>query len=140
MSAPYTGPIPKPTPESLPFWQGALRGELLLQRCDDCSTIFFYPRAACPSCLSASLRWVPASGRGTLYSFVVNHRAPRKFPVAPPFVVGLVQLEEGPRLMARIVEVAPDPQSLRCDTPVEVVFERISEEIALPHFRPRVAA
>jgi uncharacterized OB-fold protein len=137
MTDSYSGPIPKPTPESLPFWQGTLRGELLLQRCQDCSTVFFYPRAACPDCLSAALRWEAASGRGTLYSFVINHRAPRKFPVAPPYVVGLVALDEGPRLMARIVEVEADPRALRCDMPVEVVFEWISEGIALPHFRPR---
>jgi uncharacterized OB-fold protein len=136
---PYTGPIPKPTPESQPFWQGALRGELLLQRCDDCATVYFYPRAACPGCLSPAVQWFAASGRGTLYSFVINHRAPRKFPVTPPYVVGLVALAEGPRLMSRIVDVEPDPRTLRCDMSLEVVFEHISADIALPHFRPRCA-
>lgn len=137
MSDPYAGPIPKPTPESRPFWEATTRGELLLQRCDDCSSAFFYPRSHCPHCLSPALHWFAGSGRGTLYSFVVHHRAPRKYPVAPPYVVGLVALEEGPRLMSRIVDVAPDPRQLRCDMPLEVVFEPISEDIALPHFRPR---
>lgn len=140
MSDPYTGPIPKPTPESIPFWQGTLRGELLLQRCDDCATAYFYPRPVCPACLSAAVSWFAASGRGKLYSFVINHRAPRKFPVAAPYVVGLVALDEGPRLMSRIVEVEADPGALRCDMRLEVVFERISEEIALPHFRPTKAS
>ncbi len=137
MTDPYAGPIPKATPESLPFWPAAARGELLLQRCDACATTYFYPRSFCPACLSAAVRWITASGFGKLYSFVINQRAPRKFPVAGPYVVGLVELVEGPRMMSRIVDVAADPRALRCDMPVEVVFERLSDEIALPHFRPR---
>jgi uncharacterized OB-fold protein len=137
MADPYTGPIPKPTPESRPFWEAAKKRQLLVQTCDDCGVTYFYPRPLCPSCLSRSVRWIEASGRGVLYSFVVNHRGPRKFPVEPPYVVGLVELEEGPRLMSHIVEVAPDPDKLRCDMPLEVVFEDLNDEITLPKFRPR---
>jgi uncharacterized OB-fold protein len=129
MADAYTGPIPKPTPETLPFWEAAKRRTLLIQRCDDCATHYFYPRPMCPSCLSRRVRWVEASGRGRLHTFVINHRPPRNFPVAA--------LEEGARMMSHVVDVDPDPAALRCDMPLEVVFEDITEQITLPKFRPR---
>jgi uncharacterized OB-fold protein len=88
--------------------------------------------------LSRNVAWVEVSGRGTLHTFVINHRPPRGFPANGPYVIGIVQLEEGPRLMTNIVEVEPSPEQLRCDMPVEVVFEDITEEITLPKFRPRM--
>ncbi len=137
MADTYTGPIPKPTPETLPFWEAAKRHTLLIQRCDDCATHYFYPRPLCPACLSRRVRWVEASGRGRLHTFVINHRPPRNFPVAAPFVIGIVELEEGARMMSHIVDVEPDPAAIRCEMPLEVVFEDITEEITLPKFRPR---
>jgi hypothetical protein len=101
---------------------------------------YFYPRPLCPACLSRRVRWVDASGRGRLHTFVINHRPPRGFPVAAPFVIGIVELEEGPRMMSHIVGVTPDPAALRCDMPLEVVFEDLTAEITLPKFRPRADA
>jgi uncharacterized OB-fold protein len=137
MAETYTGPVPKPTPESAPYWLAAREGRLLIQRCDDCGRHFFYPRPLCPHCLSRAVRWVEASGKGTLHTFSINHRAPRGFPAKGPYVVGIVELEEGPRMMTNIVGVEPDPTKLRCDMPVEVVFEPITAEITLAKFRPR---
>ena len=137
MADTYTGPIPKPTPETLPFWEAAKRHTLLIQRCDDCATHYFYPRPLCPACLSRRVRWVEASGRGRLHTFAINHRPPRNFPVAAPFVIGIVELEEGARMMSHIVDVEADPAAIRCEMPLEVVFEDITEEITLPKFRPR---
>jgi uncharacterized OB-fold protein len=136
----YTGPIPKPTPETRPYWEAAKQRRLLFQACDDCGARYFYPRPLCPGCLSRAVRWVEASGRARLHTFVINHRPPRHYPVAGPFVIGMVELEEGPRMMSHIVEVAADPQALRCDMPLEVVFEDITPEITLAKFRPRAAA
>jgi len=137
MAATYTGPIPKPTPETKPYWDAAKQRKLLIQRCNDCSQHYFYPRPLCPGCLSRNVAWVEASGRGRLHTFVINHRGPRNFPVEAPFVIGIVELEEGPRLLTHIAGVEADPEFVRCDMPVEVFFEDITEEITLPKFRPR---
>jgi uncharacterized OB-fold protein len=136
----YSGPIPKPTPETRPFWDAAKQHRLIIQACDACGTRYFYPRPLCPTCLSRRVRWIDASGRARLHTFVINHRPPRGFPVPPPFVIGIVELEEGPRLMSHIVGVTPDPAVLRCELPLEVVFEDLTAEITLPKFRPRASA
>jgi uncharacterized OB-fold protein len=137
MATPASGPIPKPTPETRPFWEAAKRRKLVIQRCSDCGRHYFYPRPLCPHCWSRNVQWVECSGRGRLHTFVINQRPPRNFPAAGPFVIGIVELEEGARLLTNIVGVAPDPQAVRCDMPVEVVFEDVSDAIALPKFRPR---
>lgn len=140
MSETYPGPVPKPTPETQPFWDAAKRHVLLIQHCSDCGQHYFYPRPLCPRCLSRRVTWIEASGRGRLHTFTVNYRPPRKFPVQTPIVIGLVELAEGPRLLTNIVGVDPDPARLRCDLEVEVVFEDITDEITLPKFRPRAGA
>ncbi len=140
MADTYTGPIPKPTPETQPFWDAAKQRRLVFQACDDCGTRYFYPRPLCPNCLSRAVQWVEASGRARLHTFVINHRPPRNYPLAAPFVIGIVELEEGPRMMSHVIGVDPDPRTLRCDLPLEVVFEDITETITLPKFRPREGA
>ncbi|HYD49492.1 MAG TPA: Zn-ribbon domain-containing OB-fold protein [Terriglobales bacterium] len=133
---PYEGPLPVATPETKPFWDGARQNKLMLQRCGDCGQAFFYPRPLCPHCLSRRIEWFEASGRGRLHTFVINHRAPRRSPLPPPFVVAIIALEEGPKMMSNLVGIAPDPTQIRCDMPVEVVFEHVTAEISLPRFRP----
>jgi uncharacterized OB-fold protein len=132
----YSGPIPVPTPESRPYWEAARRHQLCLQRCRPCERYFFYPRAACPYCLSADLEWRQVSGRGTLNTFTVVYRGQKDFPLGSPYVIAIVELAEGPRLMTNLIGVEPDPVRLRIGMPVEVVFEDVSPEIALPRFRP----
>jgi uncharacterized OB-fold protein len=140
MTETYTGPLPKPTPETRPFWDAAKQHRLAIQACDDCGVRYFYPRPLCPACLSRRVRWIDASGRGRLHTFVINHRPPRNFPLPGPLVLGMVELEEGPRMLTHIVEVAPDPTALRCDMPLEVVFVPLTAEITVPKFRPRAGA
>jgi len=132
----YTGPIPKPTPESQPFWDASRVGKLLIQRCNTCQQHYFYPRALCRHCLSRDVAWVEASGRGTLHTYVISHRPGRSAPLPAPYIVAIVELDEGPRMMTNLVGVEPDPAKIPCDMPVEVVFESISETITLPRFRP----
>jgi|SRR5690348_8631289 hypothetical protein len=132
----YAGPLPVPTPETRPFWDAARRHELWLQQCGSCGRHVFYPRAACPHCMSGDLAWRHASGRGTLHTFTVVHRGQRNFPLATPYVIAIVELAEGPRLMTNLVGVDADPAKIRIGLPVEVVFEDVSAEIALPRFRP----
>jgi len=76
------------------------------------------------------------SGRGTLHTFTVVHRGQRGFPLGPPYVIAIVELDEGVRLMTNLVDVSPDPATIRIGMAVEVVFEDVSPEIALPRFRP----
>ena len=128
-------PLPVTDGDTMPFWEGTRRGELRIQRCRACGRHVFYPRAVCPFCMSDELDWVRASGRGVVYSFTVVHRAPEEFQHQVPYVVALVDLEEGPRLMTRIVDV--EPHAVHIGMPVEVTFRPVTEEIVLPCFRPR---
>jgi uncharacterized OB-fold protein len=132
----YTGPIPKPTPETAHFWQGTSRGELLLQRCRACERAYFPPQPFCPRCARDDVEIVRASGTGTLYSFVVNHRPAPGF--TAPYVIAVVELDEGPRLLSNLVGVEANPDALPLDLPVEVVFEPVGDT-ALPVFRPRAS-
>lgn len=136
----YTGPLPLPTPESRPYWDAARRHELRLPRCRGCGRRFFYPRAACPHCLSADVEWQRVSGRGTLHTFTVVHRGQKGFPLPAPYVLAIVELDEGPRLMTNLVDCEPDPATLRIGMAVEVVFADVTRDISLPRFRPAGAA
>jgi uncharacterized OB-fold protein len=127
---------PKPTPETQPFWDGTKKGELRIQRCRDCEQFYFYPRPLCRYCFSRNVVWQTVSGRGRLHTFTINYRPRPDGPFAGPYVIAIVELDEGPRLMTNLVGVEPDPAQLRCDMPVEVVFEPLDDDITLPRFRP----
>jgi uncharacterized OB-fold protein len=138
--ADYTGPLPVPSPETKPFWDAARRHELSLPFCRPCGAFFFYPRAACPRCLSPDLEWRAVSGRGTLHTFTVVHRGQKGFPLGVPYVIAVVELEEGPRMMTNLVGVTPDPSAIRIGMPVEVTFLDATPGATLPHFRPAGSA
>lgn len=128
-------PRPVVQPWAQPFWDAARRHELVLQHCSACDRAIHYPRVACPHCGSANLDWRRASGRGTLYSFtVVEANAPSAFIADLPYVVAIVSLAEGVRMLSNVVDC--DPRDLQCDQPVEVVFERLDDDFTLPKFRP----
>ncbi|MCG8689853.1 MAG: Zn-ribbon domain-containing OB-fold protein [Minwuiales bacterium] len=127
-------PLPQPTPETQHFWDGAKAGELRLQRCDDCAHTYFPPRPFCPVCGSRSVSVFPASGRATLYSYVIHHRAPPGFEA--PYAIAVVELEEGPRMMTNIVGTPQTPEALQLDMALEVAFQPMNDEISLPLFRP----
>ena len=127
-------PLPTITPETRHFWEGARRGELRLQQCEQCALVYFPPRPFCPQCASQRVRVVVSSGRARLYSYVIHHRAAPGF--TPPYSIAVVELEEGPRMMTNIVEVEQTPEALRLDMPLEVVFHGMNDEISLPLFRP----
>jgi len=135
-------PLPQPiTPEARPYWDGAREGKLMIPRCEACGKAFLYPRVLCPHCASRDVVWVQASGRGRLHTFAIAHQILNKaFRVKPPVILAMVELEEGPRLLTNLVGVEPDPEAIRCDMPVEVVFERLTDQVTLPMFRPAVAA
>jgi uncharacterized protein len=121
-----------------PFFEGARRGELTLQRCDSCLQFRYPPSSRCPSCLSAASSWARMSGTGTLFSWIVMHRRYLAgFDDVLPYPVGLVALDEGPLVLTRLLG---DPASIRCDQRVEVEFEDLSAEISVPVFRAVVEA
>ncbi len=127
-------PLPPLHEDELPFWEGARRGELLLPRCGDCQHTWWPPGPVCPQCLSDRVEWRRASGRGVVASWVVFHR--RLVPgFEPPYNVAWVQLEEGPRLVANLVDVPL--AEIRTGMPVEAVFQRLTDEVTLVQFRPR---
>lgn len=133
--AAYSKPLPAPTSWSRPFWEAARRHELVVQRCDDCKALIFYPKMFCPRCMSSNLGWAKASGRGRVYSFtVIEANPPSAFVSDVPYVVAVVRLEEGVQLMTNIVECRPE--EVRCDMPVEAVFEDVTPEFTLVKFRP----
>lgn len=128
-----TKPIPVPNEDSQVYWDGCREGRLLLQRCTSCGRHRFYPRILCLDCASTESEWIEASGRGRVYSYSVVHRAPGPaFKADVPYVLAIVELEEGVRMMTNIVGSAP--ADVRVDMPVRVVFERMTDEITLPKF------
>ena len=127
--------LPQPTPETRHFWEGCKAGELRLQRCITCRQSYFPPRPFCPQCGSREVEIYRASGRASLYSYVINHR-PRPDMGKEPHSIAVVALAEGPRMMTNIVGCPQTPQALRLDMPLEVVFKKESDEISLPLFQP----
>jgi uncharacterized OB-fold protein len=131
-------PLPVPTPETQHFWNGTRAGELRLQRCDDCSEVYFPPRPFCPKCSSTHVSIFVASGRASLYSYVINQRPHPAFD--GPYSIAVVTLEEGPRMMTNIVNLPQTPEALQLDMPLEVTFEKMDDAITLPYFQPAGAS
>jgi uncharacterized OB-fold protein len=128
-------PAPVPTPETLPHFEAAARGELKIPRCLDCGRPFFPPRPCCPFCASAALEWITAAGRATLYSYTINHRPAPGFEQDAPYAIAVVELEEGPRMMANIVGIDNTPDNLVLDMDLQVTFEHRGD-MTIPQFRP----
>jgi uncharacterized OB-fold protein len=137
-STPPGPPVPAPTPAIAPFLEAAKRGELVVQRCGTCGALRFPAREVCSRCLSREVSWVPVSGRGTVWSFVVMHQAAHPwFAARVPYAVVQVELEEGVRMISNLLDVPP--AEMRIGMPVEVVFDPVADGVVLPRFRPRAA-
>jgi uncharacterized protein len=116
------------------FWEGTARGVLRIQRCGACGLLRHPPGPMCPSCGATEPKYVVASGRGEVFSFVVHHHPPVPGR-ALPFVVALVQLEEGVRMLAELVDLPPE--EVRVGLPVVAGFHRVDDELTMPVWRPR---
>ena len=127
-------PIPMPSEDSKPFWDGCQEQKLLTQRCDDCGYHRFPPALLCPKCMSMNSQWVQVSGQATVYSFQITHRP--FYPAwDPPYNVAIVELEEGPRMHSNILDCKNE--EIHIGMPVEVVFEKIEDkDWYLPKFKP----
>jgi uncharacterized OB-fold protein len=126
---------PLETSDAKEFWDGCRAGKLLLQRCQACQRAQFYPRILCTACGAQDLEFEESTGRGVVASFSVCHR-----PVTPayesrlPYVVALVDVEEGVRMMANILDC--EPESVSIGMRVEVCFEDVADDVVVPQFRP----
>jgi len=131
----YKKPLPVVQPWSKPFWDAARRHKLMIQTCNDCGLKIFYPRKYCPDCWSSNLGWSEASGRGKVFSYSITMAGvEERFEEDLPFVLALVDLQEGIRMMTNIVECKPGEVIIGMD--VEVAFEDVTDEFTLPMFRP----
>ena len=129
-----TKPVPETQPWSEKFWEGTKEGKLLIQVCKDCKSKIFYPRKFCPECLSGNLDWIEASGKGKILTFSTAYSMVEpKFMDELPYTIAYVDLDEGIRMMTRIVECKPEEVTF--DMEVEVVF-REQNGFFLPYFRP----
>jgi uncharacterized protein len=127
--------LPEPTPETRHFWEGCNAGELRLQRCVSCKESYFPPRPFCPKCGMRDVVVYKASGKGVLWSYVINHR-PRSDMGTEPYAIAVVKLDEGPTMMTNIVNCLQTPDALQLDMPVQVVFSAQTDTITLPLFAP----
>lgn len=128
-------PVPRPTPETAPYWKAAAQGELHMQQCNACRKYYFYPRPTCPYCHGSEVTWRAVSGRARLVSYVINQRPLPPFDPKTPLVIGLVELEEGPRMMTNIVDVEAVPAALELDMELSVRFVTRGDQ-KLPVFAP----
>lgn len=127
-------PLPTPTPETQFFWDGCKANELRLQRCDQCRHVYFPPRPFCPECASKQVTIFKASGRGTLFSYVINQRPHPAWDA--PYAIAAVKLEEGPVMLSNIIGCPQTPDALVLDMALRVAFEKQNDDITLPLFMP----
>ena len=131
----YEKPLPQPNADTKPFWDGCNRHQLLFQKCRNCQHVRWPPSIICPRCYSYDTEWTKASGRGRIYTYTVYHEAfHESFRNDLPYVTSVVKLDEGVYLLTNIVGCIHE--EIKCDMPVEVVWDDISEEFTLPKFRP----
>lgn len=123
---------PRPTIISRPFWDGCRDHVLRIQQCRECSRFFFYPTWRCPHCGGADPQWKVVSGRGKVHVCTVVE--PHGDASDEPFVLALVELEEGPVMMSNVV--TSDPHRVAIGDPVRVAFRKASDDITLPVFIP----
>ena len=132
-------PAPEPTDASRPFWDACSRHELRIQRCLDCGRLIHYPKIHCPHDGGDQFEWALMSGRGSVYSFVVIHRAFHEgFKQDVPYVIAVIELEEGVRLMSNVIGM--DPDQVHIGLPVALEWDETGNPYPLPKFRPAAAA
>ncbi len=127
--------LPSIDEESRPFWEATKRHELYVQKCRDCGFVQFHPRAVCTACLSSSVQWLKSSGRGKIYTWSVTNQNPgRGFRDALPYIVAYVDLDEGVKIFANVVDCKPE--EVKIGMPVEAAFTDVTPEFTLVNFRP----
>jgi uncharacterized OB-fold protein len=132
-------PLPLVTEDSAPYWASTREHATRIQRCTRCGEHTFYPSRACHACGSLDTEWVPVSGAGTVHSYTVVHRAGvGDFAARMPFTVVLVTLDEGPTMMANLLDDAGNDvtENVTIGMRVRMAYETVTDEITLPVFVP----
>lgn len=125
--------LPIVTDENREYWQSARAHALKLPFCMACETFFYPPRARCTTCLSDRVEYQPVSGRGTVQTWNIMHQVyDPSFKSRAPYVVAVIRLEEGPQLVTNLLDTPKD--EIRIDLPVRLVYDDLTDEIALPQF------
>jgi uncharacterized OB-fold protein len=133
--AEITHPEPWADWETRGYWEGAARGEIVLQRCGQCGAVQHRPRALCAACLSDEIEHFEASGRGSVYTYTItNQNMAPGFREACPYVLAYVDLAEGPRLLTNVVGCPPEDVAI--GMPVVADFADCEHGLAVPRFRP----
>jgi len=132
----YAKPLPVVDVETRPFWDACRDGKLKIQSCKNCGHKRFPPTFYCPKCNSPEHEWIDSRGHGRVFSWiVVRHPVPREVYAADvPYVVALIELDEGVRIASNIVGI--EPEKVAADMPVRVIFKPVTPEITLPVFEP----
>ena len=135
MTTNWKRPTPRITPESKAYWKAAADGVMTLAKCGSCGITHHHPQAVCPFCWSSEIKAIPSSGAGSVVSFSVVHQtAVAQFRDKVPYVVAYVKLDEGPQLVTSIVDCEVD--AVQIDMRVQVQFDKISDDVAIPVFAP----
>jgi len=133
----YDKYLPELNPLTKPFWEYCKKHELRMQYCKNCTEWIWYPKPWCPKCgKRESIEWRKLSGKGIVYSFTVIRQVidnSSAFQADLPFVIGLIELEEGPRIYSNILGVKLE--EVKIEDRVELTFEDVTDEITLPKFR-----
>ena len=128
--------IPLANSDTKPFWDGCLEGKLLLQRCSKCGAYRHPPSPACANCLSEECEWVPSTGQGTVYTFtVVRENRARGWDKMVPYVLAVIELDEGVRMLTNLVDIAPEAVTI--GMPAVATFAELDGTTKLPLFKPR---
>ena len=131
----YEKPLPKINADNQAFWEACGNHVLKIQKCGDCGKLRWPPAFLCPHCLDQNFEWVEISGRGRIYTFAVYHTAFHPgFKEEVPYVVAVVELAEGARMMTNVVDC--DPNDVWCGMPVEVTWRDADGRFSIPVFRP----
>jgi uncharacterized OB-fold protein len=134
-----TRPLPLVTEDSAPYWHSAREHAARMQRCARCEQFSFYPSMACHHCGSLDREWLPISGGGEVYSYTVVHRAGvGAFAARMPYTLVLVTLDEGPTMMANLLDDAGNDvtEGVSIGMRVRMAYETVTDEITLPVFVP----
>ncbi len=128
-------PLPTIVGETKPFWNSCQQGRLLIQKCGRCGEHQFYPRGICANCWSNDIQWARSSGKGTVWTFTLTYqnRTPG-FAEEVPYILALVELDEGVKMFTNIVEC--NPRNVKIGMPVEVTFVQATTQVAIPFFKP----
>lgn len=133
--AEYMKPIPQADVDSQEFWDACARHELIMRRCKNCRNYHYPPSAICPVCFSMDLEWDRVSGKGEVYTYTIVRRpAGPDWEDAVPYVIAVVRLEEGVKMVTNIVDCAPEDVTIGMK--VEVTFDDVTDKVSLPKFKP----